>query len=133
MRNLREVYESYDKGFLGPTAAQEKERKSRLRDALKDVRAGNERYFLIAASLLVAFFVASWVLVYWYRDSPGYLTGIFATLGGSVFGCVWAMARLWHRKVAVDAVLAVLDELPPTEFRIAFKALVDVAFGTRPK
>jgi hypothetical protein len=98
----------------------------RLREALQGVCRSNERYFALLMVLLVACFFASWVLVFLNREDPKMLTAIFAVLGGSVFGGIWRMARLWQQKVATDIILATLDSLKPAERTMVWKRILEI-------
>jgi hypothetical protein len=123
MQTLQSVLHDIDKTYLGGSA--DKDREKRLRDELLAVRRGNERYFIVATAVLVAFFVASWVLIFLCRNEPNYLVVILGALGGSVFGCVWAMAKLWQKKVATDFVIAMFEDLPPAEMKHVVRTLLE--------
>jgi hypothetical protein len=122
MSSLQSILADHEKTYLsGPDA---ESRKQKLRQELKSVRSTNERYFIAAVLLLATFFVASWVLVFLTRYEPGFLTIIFGALGGSVFGSIWAMLRLWQTKVATDLVIVMLEDMPPSEFKLAIRAIL---------
>jgi hypothetical protein len=98
--------------------------KDKLRQALQEVRARNERYFVVVIAVVVVFFIASWVLVFLNRNEPSTLNTVFAALGGTVFGSMWMMVRLWRQKVATDIILATLEDLPAAERKLVMEKIL---------
>jgi hypothetical protein len=120
MSSLNQIFSELQRMPLGD----EPDRRQKVRSELLKARSRNERYFIIAVVLLIIFFVTSWVIVFLMRDNPNALGILCGTLGGSVFGCVWAMVRLWQQKMASDIIIVLLEDLPAPEFNLVFQKLI---------
>jgi hypothetical protein len=112
---------SHDEIMLGGEDSRES-----LRTALEAVRARNERYFVLVIGVLLAFFVGSWVIVYLHLSNPTLLTAVFGALGGTVYGSIWLMVKLWRRKVATDIILATYDDLSAAERRRVMQKILEI-------
>ena len=129
MKQLKEIYKDYLESIgrldeeicLGPRLdKKEVEDKSTLirqsrflSERLNNRFRFNNKLIIIAVVLLCILFAAGVILVFYYRDSPSVMGGVFGGTFLSLLSIIGWLHKLWKEKSLMDISLSILESLPP--------------------
>jgi hypothetical protein len=113
MTNLLSVLEPYtSENLLGPSRIPPKAvDPAGLAGSLKELRAGNEKYFLLVVTMLVVVFAASMALLFVFARSPEALAMVLGASGVTTGFAVRGMMWLWKQKVMIEMLMALIPDL----------------------
>jgi hypothetical protein len=129
LKQLKEIYKDYLESIgrldeeisLGPrTDKKEVEDKSTiirqsrfLSERLNNRFRFNNKIIIIAVVLLCILFAMGVILVFYYRDSPSVMGGVFGGTFLSLLSIIGWLHKLWKEKSMMDISLSILEGLPP--------------------
>ncbi len=129
MKQLKEIYKDYLKRIgrldeevcLGPRTDKKDVkdkgtiiRQSRfLSERLNNRFRFNNKIIILAVVLLCILFAVGVILVFYYRDSPSVMGGIFGGTFLSLLSIIGWLHKLWKEKSLMDISLSILEGLPP--------------------
>jgi hypothetical protein len=129
LKQLKEIYKDYLESIgrldeeisLGPrTDKKEVEDKSTIirqsrfwSERLNNRFRFNNKIIIIAVVLLCILFAMGVILVFYYRDSPSVMGGVFGGTFLSLLSIIGWLHKLWKEKSMMDISLSILEGLPP--------------------
>jgi uncharacterized protein with PQ loop repeat len=73
----------------------------------------NNKIIIIAVVLLCILFAVGVILVFYYRDSPSVMGGVFGGTFLSLLSIISRLHKLWKEKNLMDITIGMLEGLPP--------------------
>lgn len=114
MNELKRILKSHSLIRMGDDVSQLE--LNPLKAKLESLRSSKENEFRICMGVIIAAFVALISLCFILKNEPDKLVMLTSATGVTVTGLVAAMRGLWRDKIAVDFILALLENMKAESF-----------------